>query len=111
MDADVFEVPEILMPPGTSRLPIKCSVVPALVGLPAFPTLAAKRDECVRRSLYALWLPHVSQSGSIRSPKPNTWWQRAYAFLRFAEWQLRNHPSADGTIFEKLKLVDVLNGF
>lgn len=111
LDADVFEVPEIWMPPGTSRLLSKRSIEPALAGVPADPTLAAKRDECVRRSLYALWLPHVSQSGSIRTPKPNTWWHRAYAFLRFAEWQLRNHPSADGTIFGDLKLVDVLNGF
>ncbi|WP_426532781.1 integrase [Bradyrhizobium sp. McL0615] len=111
LDADVFEVPEIWMPPGTSRQFSSRSVVPARAGRPADPALAAKRDECVRRSLYALWLPHVSQSGSIRPPKPNTWWQRAYSFLRLAEWQLRNHPSSDGSVFGNLKLIDVLNGF
>ncbi|OSI73299.1 tyrosine-type recombinase/integrase [Bradyrhizobium canariense] len=107
----MLEMPEIWMPPGTSRHFSSRSVVPARAGHPADRTLAAKRDECVRRCLYALWLPHVSQSGNIRAPKPNTWWQRAYAFLRFAEWQLQNHPSTDGSVFGKVKLLDVLNGF
>jgi integrase len=111
LDAEVLEAPEVWMPAGTSRQLSSRSVVPARAGIPFDPRLAAKRDECVRRALYALWLPYVSQSGSIRVPKPNTWWKRAYAFLRLAEWQFHNHPSSDGSVFGQLDLAEVLNGF
>ena len=69
LDADVLEAPESWMPAGNSRRLSSRSIVPSRAGIPDDPTLAAKRDECVRRALYALWLPYVSQSGSIRSPE------------------------------------------
>lgn len=110
LDAEALVVPESWMPAGTSRHLSKRSVVPARAGIPADPTLAAKRDECVRRALYALWLPHNGNSIIVES-KPNTWWRRAYAFLRLAEWQFENRPSTDGSVFGNLSLSDVVAGF
>ncbi|MGY4432728.1 integrase [Bradyrhizobium sp. F1.13.1] len=110
LDAEALVVPEEWMPPGTSRHLSRRRVIPARAGLPAESALATKRDECVRRALYALWLPHNGNSGIVES-KPNTWWQRAYAFLRLAKWQLANRPSMDGSVFGNLSLSDVLTGF
>ncbi|WP_407116141.1 integrase [Bradyrhizobium sp. LMG 9283] len=110
LDAEVLVVPEGWMPAGTSRHFSRRSVVPARAGTPADSTLAAKRDECVRRALYALWLPHNANSVIVES-KPNTWRLRAYAFLRLAEWQFENRPSTDGSVFGNLTLSDVLTGF
>ena len=110
LDAEVLVVPEEWMPPGTSRHLSRRKVDPARAGLPIETALATKRDECVRRSLYALWLPHIGNSVIVES-KPNTWWLRAHAFLRLAEWQLANRPSTDGSVFGNLSLSDVLTGF
>jgi integrase len=109
LDAEVLVVPEEWMPPG-SRNPSRRKAVPARAGVPTETALAAKRDECVRRALYALWLPHNANSVIVES-KPNTWSLRANAFLRLAEWQLANRPSLDGSVFANLLLSDVVTGF
>jgi integrase len=106
----MLEVPVDWTPAATSRHLSRRSVVPAKAGIPDDPTLAAKRDECVRRALYALWLPHNSECG-IRENKPTTWQKRAYVFIRLASWQFEHRPSTDGSVFGSLTLRDILTGF
>jgi integrase len=109
LDAEVLKIPEEWMPAGSLRRPGSRRFRPAEAGVPSDPALAETRDEHVRRALYALWLPRNTGSG-VRLSKPATWRMRTRAFLRFAKWQLKNHPSADGTVFGALTLLDVLTG-
>jgi hypothetical protein len=109
LDSDVLEVPEEWMAYGTLRRPGSRIMDPKRAGIPVDPVQAARRDECVRRALYALWLPNNTTKGP-REKGPATWKARASAFLRLAEWQFENVPSSDGSVFGALTLADILRG-
>jgi integrase len=110
LDAEKFVIPEIWMAAGTLRNPSNRIFSPADAGIPADPELAAHRDECVRRALYALYLPGNGRTG-IKANKPSTFRSRAGAFLRLAAWQFENRPSRDGSVFGDLTLADIVTGF
>ena len=97
------------MPAGTLRFPGQRRRDPARAGVPADPAHAAFRDECVRRAMFALWLPKNGRTG-LKEVGPATWRQRTSAFLRLAEWQFENRPSSDGSVFGALTLADILTG-
>jgi len=110
LDADAFVIPEAWMPAGTLRYLSSRTFSPAVAGVPDDPAQAKRRDECVRRALYALYLPGNTRMG-IRENKPATFRSRARTFLRFAAWQFEHRPSKDGSIFGDLSLADVVTGF
>lgn len=101
-------MPEHWMPAGTLRRPSKRTIDPTLDGaLSDDGPSATVRDESVRRSLLALWLPRRTNTG-IRSYAPSSWLGSARLLLRCAEWQKRNRPSSDGSIWGHLTSADRL---
>jgi hypothetical protein len=111
LDAEKFVIPEIWMAAGTLRNASNRIFWPAAAGIPADPELAAHRDECVRRALYALYLPGNTAKKGIKANKPSTFRSRAPAFLRLAAWQFEHRPSRDGSVFGDLTLADIVTGF
>ncbi|MCJ2096326.1 integrase [Methylobacterium sp. J-072] len=102
-------MPEHWMPAGPLRRTSMRTIDPTLDGtLTDDDQLAAVREESVRRSLLALWLPRRTNTG-IRSYAPSSWLGSARLLLRCVEWQKKNRPSADGLIWGHLTLVDRLS--
>lgn len=110
LDSEIIEVPKAYMAAGTLQYQSARQFKPARAGIPANPELASFRDECVRRTLYALLLPRNSGRG-IQENRPSTWKARASAYLRIAEWQFANCPSEDGSVFGAMTLADLLTRF
>jgi len=110
LDAKVFLIPEHMMAAGSLRRASSRTFEPAMAGIPADTERAIRRDECVRRALYALFLPGNGGRG-VTVRKPSTFRLRAGAYLRFAAWQLENRPSEDGSVFGQLTLADLVSGF
>ncbi|TXM95308.1 tyrosine-type recombinase/integrase [Methylobacterium sp. WL116] len=102
-------VPEHWMPAGPLRRASMRTIDPTLDGALSTddPSVAAVRDESVRRSLLALWLPRRTSTG-IRSYAPSSWLNSARLVLSCAEWQKQNKPSTDGLIWAHLTLADRL---
>lgn len=96
LDDEKLEIPEVWAAAGTLRQEGNRVFRPAKAGISDDPKLAAYRDECVRRALYALYPPGNGRTG-IKENKPSTFRARAGAFLRFAAWQFEHRPSADGS--------------
>jgi integrase len=104
--ASLLVMPERWMPAGALRRASKRTIDPTLDGcLTDDGPSAVIRDESVRRSLLALWLPRRTNTG-VRSYAPSSWLGSARMLLRCVEWQKRNRPSPDGTIWGHLTHAD-----
>jgi len=100
-------IPEHWMPPtAVSRLS-KRTVKPSNAGVPADPATARQRDEAIRRALLALWLPRMTNTG-VRQYKPTPWIGNANMLLRLAEWQFKNLPTEDGSVFGGFTITNIL---
>ncbi|MEY9158498.1 integrase [Bradyrhizobium japonicum] len=107
LGAPALVLPEDWLPPGATRRESFRTVHPGDAGVPNDLRAAASRDEAIRRALFALWLPSMTETG-VRAPKPTTWIGYADLVLKIAAWQFANLPSADGSVFGELTVSVVL---
>jgi integrase len=100
-------MPEDWVPPNSVRRLSKRTISPSDAGVPTDPDAAKARDQAIRRTLLALWLPRMTKTG-VREYKPSPWISRASLLLRLAKWQFDNLPTDDGSVFGGFTVTNIL---
>ncbi|MBO1905300.1 integrase [Microvirga sp. 3-52] len=99
-----YVVPENWVPPGQMRL-LSVRTRKPRIEADGLPHVVAAWDESIRRSLFALALPHQTKKG-VRRYKPSTWLTNTAVLLRMATWSAANRPSPDGHLWSHLTRSD-----
>lgn len=102
----ILEVPEHYLPAGAMRRPNSRRIDPSLSGKLVDglkQSVAAKREENVRRALLILWLPHTGKRGR-NGLGPSSWLTMSGVMLRAIIHVLKEVPPDSGNIWLPLHI-------